>query len=39
MSRKRFSLEGIVSKLGEVDLWIAKGWTVAQACKRVGVTA
>ena len=38
MSRKRFKPEEIVNKLREADVLIAKGRTVAQACKRIGVT-
>ena len=38
MSRKRFKPEEIVNKLREADVLIAKGHTVAQACKRIGVT-
>ena len=38
MSRKRFKPEEIVNKLREADVLIAKGQTVAQACKWIGVT-
>ena len=38
MKRKRFKPEEIVNKLREADVLIAKGETVAQACKRIGVT-
>ena len=38
MSRKRYSPEEIVNMLREADVRIAKGQTVAQACKHIGVT-
>ncbi|UCE58612.1 MAG: transposase [Phycisphaerales bacterium] len=38
MSRKRYSPEQIVNKLREADVLIAKGRTVAHACRRIGVT-
>jgi putative transposase len=38
MNRKRFKAEEIVNKLREADVRIAKGQTVAQACKHIGVT-
>jgi transposase-like protein len=38
MSRKRYTAEQIVNKLREADVLIARGKTVAQACKRIGVT-
>ncbi len=38
MSRRRYSAEEIVNKLREADVRIAKGQTVAQACKHIGVT-
>ncbi len=38
MSRKRFKPEEIVNKLREADVLIAKGHTVAQARKRIGVS-
>lgn len=37
MSRKRFSAEEIVNKLREADVLIARGQTVAQASKQIGV--
>ncbi len=38
MNRKRFKAEEIVNKLREADVHLAKGQTVAQACKQIGVT-
>ena len=38
MARKRNSAEEIVNKLREAEVLIAKGTTVAQACKQIGVT-
>lgn len=38
MRRRRYSAEEMVNKLGEADVRIAKGQTVAQACKHIGVT-
>ncbi len=38
MTRKRFKAEEIVNKLREADVLLSKGHTVAQACKRIGVT-
>ena len=38
MNRKRFKVEEIVNKLREADVHLAKGQTVAQACKQIGVT-
>ena len=38
MRRRRYSAEEIVNKLREADVRIAKGQTVAQACKHIGVT-
>lgn len=38
MSRKRYSAEEIVNKLREADVLIAKGQSIAQACKQIGVT-
>ena len=39
MSKKRYSPEEIVNKLREADVLIGQGQTVAQACKRIGVTS
>ena len=38
MSKKRFTAEQIIPKLREADVDQAKGRTVAQACKKIGVT-
>lgn len=38
MARKRYSAEEIVNKLREAEVLIAKGATVAQSCKQIGVT-
>jgi transposase-like protein len=38
MSRKRFSAEEIVNKLRESDVLIARGQSIAHACKQIGVT-
>ena len=38
MSKKRFTAEQIIPKLGEAEVDQAKGRTVAQACKKFGVT-
>ena len=38
MARKWYSAEEIVNKLREAEVLIAKGATVAQACKQSGVT-
>lgn len=38
MGRKRFGAEEIVNKLREADVLLAKGQTVKQMCKQIGVT-
>ena len=38
MPRKRFSAEEIVNKLGEADVLISQGQTIAQACKQIEIT-
>ena len=38
MRRKRHSAEEIVNKLREVDVELAGGQTVPQACRKIGVT-
>ena len=38
MPKKRFTAEQIISKLREAELEQAKGRSVAQACKKIGVT-
>ena len=38
MARKRFSAEQIVDKLREAEVEIAKGITIGQVCKKLGVS-
>ena len=38
MSQKRHSPEQIINKLRQAEVELAKGATVAQACKKIGVT-
>ena len=38
MSRKRYTAEAIIAKLREVEVEQARGQTVAQSCKKIGVT-
>ena len=38
MSRRRFGAEQIIPKLREAEVDLAKGLTVAQVCKKIGVT-
>jgi transposase-like protein len=38
MSRKRFTVEQIVQKLRDAEVELAKGQTVSQMCKQIGVT-
>jgi transposase-like protein len=38
MARKRFGAEQIIPKLREAEVDLAKGLTVAQVCKKIGVT-
>ncbi|MCH8191962.1 MAG: transposase [Chloroflexi bacterium] len=38
MPRKRFAAEGSINKLREAEVRLAKGETVAQVCKQIGVT-
>ncbi len=38
MPRKRFSAEQIVNKLRQAEVELAKGQTIAQACKQIGIT-
>jgi transposase-like protein len=38
MSRKRFTVEQIVQKLRDAEVELAKGHTVSQMCKQIGVT-
>ena len=38
MARKRYKPEEIVNKLREVDVALATGKTVSEACRTIGVT-
>jgi putative transposase len=38
MSKKRLSVEQIIQKLREAELELARGQTVPQVCKKIGVT-
>jgi putative transposase len=38
MPRKRFGAEQIIPKLREAEVDLAKGQTVVQVCKKIGVT-
>ena len=38
MPRKRFLAEEIISKLREAEVQLARGGTVGQVCKQLGVT-
>ncbi len=38
MSRKHFTAEQIITKLREVEVELARGNTVGQACRKIGVT-
>ena len=38
MPKKRFAAEGSINKLREAEVRLAKGETVAQVCKQIGVT-
>jgi len=38
MARKRFGAEQIIPKLREAEVELAKGRTVGQVCKKLGVT-
>jgi len=38
MSQKRHTPEQIINKLRQAEVELAKGATVAQACKKIGVT-
>ena len=37
MARKRFSSEQIIAKLREAEVALAKGQTMSQACKKLGI--
>ncbi len=38
MAKKRYTLETIIHKLGEVEILQDQGKTVAQAVKRIGIS-
>jgi putative transposase len=38
MPRERFKPEQIIGKLREVEIVVAKGSTMAEACRQIGVT-
>jgi transposase-like protein len=38
MQRKRFTTEQIIHKLREAEVELAKGRTIAEVCKQIGVT-
>jgi putative transposase len=38
MARKRFKPEEIISRLREVEVLLAKGGTVLEGCRQIGVT-
>ena len=38
MSRRRYTAEAIIAKLREAEVEQARGQTVVQACKKIGVT-
>ncbi len=38
MARNRHTSEQIISKLREAEVELAKGTSVAQACKKIGIT-
>ena len=38
MPGKRFTVERIINRLREADVLMAKGRTVGEACRRVGVS-
>ena len=38
MIRKRFTAEQIIHKLREAEVEVAKGKTIPEACKKIGVT-
>jgi transposase-like protein len=38
MARKRFTAEQIITKLREMEVLLAKGATVQEGCRRIGVT-
>jgi len=38
MQRKRFTTEQIIHKLREAEVELAKGRTIGEVCKQIGVT-
>ena len=38
MPRKRFTPEQIIQKLREAEVLLAQGQTIAQVCKKIGIT-
>ena len=38
MARKRFTAEQIITKLREMEVLLAKGATIQEGCRRIGVT-
>ena len=38
MSRKRFTAEQIIAKLREAEVELARGKTIPEVCKKIGVT-
>lgn len=38
MPRKRYSAEEIINKLRQAEVELAKGHTIAQVCKQLGIT-
>ena len=38
MARKRFTAEQVIPKLREAEVELARGRTVAQVCKKLGIT-
>lgn len=38
MSRKRFTVEQIVQRLRDAEVELAKGQTIGQVCKQLGIT-
>jgi transposase-like protein len=38
MPRRRFSPEEVISKLREAEILLAKGATVSESCRKLGVT-
>ena len=38
MTRKKYTSEQIINKLGEVEIMLSKGSTIGEASKKIGVT-